>query len=259
MAVKKSQFKKILIHEDKTLFEGFNKQLKEYMPMLKDLKKRYQLLEMGPFSNKVFKDLLKGGMVQFVKTYEAFIEKELDKSETTKNRVLRNRIKDGIDRELIPLSNSLDKLKRFEPRYSKYDGARSRLDLRHISYNDRLMVFWISNEDSERLKEEHCRTYIESEQEKKVYDSLEKVRKAYLEFKSNAEPFRGHWQYDAGELGYLLPMNDGEPQISTMQFKTLINNGRVFKGFGYTMASTKAKQGVKSPSSSHSITVDNLL
>ena len=124
MAVKKSQFKKILIHEDKTLLEHFNRQLKQYMPMLKDLKKHYQLLEMGPFSNKVFKDLLKGGMVQFVKTYEAFIEKELDKSETTKNRVLRNRIKDGIDRELIPLSNSLDKLKRFEPRYSKYDGAR---------------------------------------------------------------------------------------------------------------------------------------
>ncbi|MHA7829454.1 MAG: hypothetical protein ACX93O_00040 [Flagellimonas sp.] len=262
MAKKKAEFKRILIHEDKKLFDDFQRQFKQYKPLLENLKKHYQLLEMGPFTNKVFKNLLEGGMVEFTKVYEAFIDKELDNGSTTSNRSLRNRIKNGFENDLLPLSNTLDTLKRFEPRYGKYRDVRSRLDLKHISYNDKLMAFWISREDSETLKEKRCRTYIESVQEQRAYDSLEKVRKAYLEFMENAKPFRGVERFDMGELRYLIPMgvnSDKAPQINTLQFKQFVNNGKIFAGFDMTMASTKAKQGIKSPSSTQSIIEESLL
>lgn len=260
-AKKKAEFKKIMVFEDKKLFEDFQYQLKQYKPLLENLKKHYQLLEMGPFSNKVFKDLVNGGMVEFTKVYEAFIDKELDNGGTTSNRSLRNRIKNGFEKDLIPLSNTLDELNRFEPRYGKFRDARHRLDVKYISYNDKLMVFWINREDSETLMEERCRTYIESEQEKLAYDSLEKVRKAYLEFMRNAKPFRGVGRFDMGELRYLIPMGEDseEPKINVPQFKQFVNNGKIFAGFDMTISSRKAKDGVKSAPSTQSIIEESLL
>ncbi|WP_437396640.1 hypothetical protein [Flagellimonas lutimaris] len=265
-AKKKAEFKRVLIHEDKKLFEDFQKQFKQYKPLLENLKTEYEKLEMGPFSNKTFKDLLKGGIVQFKKVYEAFIDKELDKGGTTSLQSVRKRLKRGLENNLSGLSSSLDKLKRFEPRYSKYRGVSDRLDIKYISYNDKLMVFWINREDSETLKEDRCRTYIESEQEKLAYDSLEKVRKAYLEFMENAKPFRGVGSFDMGELKYLIPMgvnSDKNPQINTIQFKQFVNNGKIFAGFDMTMASRKAKDGIQSAPKSNSLhssdVLDNIL
>lgn len=260
-AKKKAEFKRILIHEDKKLLENFQKQCKQFKPLLENLKTNYERLEMGTFSNKVFKDLLKGGIVQFKKVYETFIDKELDNGGTTSNRSLRNRIKHGFEADLVPLSNSFDRLNAFEPHYGKYRDVSARLDLKHISYNDRLMIFWINREDSETLLEERCRTYLENEQEKLVYDSLEKVRKAYIEFMENAKPFRSVGRFDIGELRFLVAMGEDseDPQINTAQFKQFVNNGKIFAGFDLTKSSGNAKEGVKSMPSSQSIIEESLL
>ncbi|WP_318310433.1 hypothetical protein [Flagellimonas crocea] len=260
-AKKKADFKPILIHEDIKLFRDFQKQMAQYKPLLENLKTEYDKLEMGPFSNKVFKGLLKAGIVEFTKTYEAFIDKELDRGGTTSHQSIRKRIKRGLENDLSGLSSSLDKLKRFEPRYGKYRSVSDRLDIKYISYNDRLMIFWINREDSETLLEERCRTYLENEQEKKAYDSLEKVRKAYMEFMENAKPFRGVGRFDIGELRFLVPMGEDskDPQINTLQFKQFVNNGKIFAGFDLTTGSRNAKDGVKSILSSQSIIEESLL
>ena len=64
------QTKRILLKEDKTLCNEITKDLRDFLPALNELKTSYEALEVGNFSNTVFKTLITTGTKE---TSEKFI------------------------------------------------------------------------------------------------------------------------------------------------------------------------------------------
>ena len=168
---------RILIKEDLHLFRQIATDLKQFMPVLKELKSSFEDLQIGAFTNETFKQIILLGHTKHIDIYVKNLNNQLDKAGITIQIIRQNAIKDHevvIER----FKKAVNDAKRFYPEI--YSANRPKLVLKFISYQDG--VFVISKEDKEMILETFCRIYIDNEEEEKLLEVVEKLKEAFNEY-----------------------------------------------------------------------------
>lgn len=188
--------KRILIHEDNDLAKKIQSDLKTFKPLLDDLKRAYESLEMGSFKSEILEQLKEQGLKPLEVEYSELIASQLDKSGITLKQIRENMTR-GSQKIFQNFARAFEAVKSFEP---KQYGLNQRpiLDYGQISYSDEFGKFHISPEEVEVIKEFHCRIYLENEKEKELYDALNNLRDIQTNIRSILEKAG----YSFGRKGY---------------------------------------------------------
>lgn len=169
--------KRILIEENKAKYIEIVKDLKQFMPVLNELKASFEALEIGEFTNDDFKRIILVGPTNYIEIYVKNLNNQLDKAGITIQIVRQNAIKNHefvIER----FKKAVENAKRFSPEI--YSANRPKLPLKLISFEDGLFV--ISKEDKEMILETFCRIYLENEEEIKLYEISQNLANALTKY-----------------------------------------------------------------------------
>lgn len=166
--------KRILIKEDQERFIEISKDLKQFMPVLKEIKASFEALEIGEFTNEDFKKIVLLGPKNYMEIYIRNLNNQLDKLGVTISFIRQNAIKDH-ENVIERFKKAIDSAKRFQPEI--YSANRAKLTLKFISFQGGLFI--ISKEDKEMILEAFCRTYLENEEEIRLYEVSQKLASAF--------------------------------------------------------------------------------
>ena len=138
---------KIILYEDKNLLDEISSDLKQFNPLLEKVKANYEALELGDFTNNIFKEIALKGVGKIESDFTENLEKQIDKLEVI-NSILRENLSNGCRPIFQKFANSVVALRRFKPdTYSRI----TPLKLKFISYeNDE---FFLSEKDKEEILE----------------------------------------------------------------------------------------------------------
>lgn len=168
--------KRILIKEDLNLFREIATDLKQFMPVLNELKSSFEALEIGALTNDTFKQIILLGASKQIESYKKDLNSQLDKQGVTSSIIRQNAIKDH-ENVIERFKKSVDNAKRFQPQI--YSSNRPKLSLKFISYEN---GFCISEEDKEMILESCCRIYLETEEEIKLFQVSQNLAEAFNEY-----------------------------------------------------------------------------
>ncbi|SFG23936.1 hypothetical protein SAMN04488033_1454 [Salegentibacter agarivorans] len=158
--------KRTLLKEDLTIWKQMTKDLVKLRPSLQKMKNAYLDLELGEFSNEIFHDATSNRTAVIRKKYITGIEKELSAT-GIKSSVVIQPVLNNAENQFNEFLKSIEAVKNFEfPR--GYDKHLPKLKLKHITYYD-YDAFEIAQEDQEEILEEHCRLYLEGDQEHETH------------------------------------------------------------------------------------------
>ncbi len=163
--------KRILIHEDKGLFEKIKKDLHTFYPLLEKMKTSYELLELGTFKNEVMEVLKAKGANQIEVEFYENIASQLDKSGIT-SKSMRQTLINGNTSLILEFKISFSGAKDFKINQPPGLNQWPTLDFNLISFNDDSKTFQVDATAEAEILETYCRIYLDSENEKKIYDSL---------------------------------------------------------------------------------------
>jgi len=169
--------KRILIDENVEKFKEIAKDLKQFMPVLNEIKVSFEALEIGEFTNEDFKKIVLLGPKNYMEIYIKNLNNQLDKLGITSSVIRQNAIKDH-ESVIERFKKAVDDAKRFQPEI--YTANRPKLTLKFISFQGGLFI--ISKEDKEMILEAFCRTYLENEEEIKLYEVSQKLANAFNEY-----------------------------------------------------------------------------
>lgn len=169
--------KRILIKEDLHLFRQITTDLKQFMPVLNEIKASFEGLEIGAFTNEIFKETVLLGPKKYIEIYVKNLNNQLDKLGITSSVIRQNAIKDH-ENVIERFKKAVDDAKRFYPEI--YTANRPKLTIKFISYEKGLFV--ISKEDKEMILEDFCRIYIDNEEESKLLEVVERLKEAFNEY-----------------------------------------------------------------------------
>lgn len=169
--------KRILIKEDLYLFKQIATDLKQFMPVLNEIKASFEALEIGAFTNEIFKETVLLGPKKHIEIYVKNLNNQLDKLGITSSVIRQNAIKDH-EKVIERFKKAVDDAKRFYPEI--YSANRPKLTIKFISYEKGLFV--ISKEDKEMILEDFCRIYIDNEEESKLLEVVERLKEAFNEY-----------------------------------------------------------------------------
>lgn len=183
-----------LIKENTALAHEIAGDLVQFKPTLADLKRAYEALEVGPFSNEIFKKLILTGTTDTIAFYVTTLNDQLNKLGITSSTMRSNAIS-GYDHIIEGLNMAVTAAKAFKPTIY---GHRAILSMKFISFTDR---FIITDEDFEAILEAFARTYI-SEEEKPFLELAQELTASYnklltfLDEQGVNSPFRlNHLQF----------------------------------------------------------------
>lgn len=169
--------KRILIKEDLHLFRQIVTDLKQFMPVLEELKSSFEDLQIGAFTNETFKQIILLGHTKHIDIYVKNLNNQLDKAGITIQIIRQNAIKDHevvIER----FKKAVNDAKRFYPEI--YSANRPKLVLKFISYQDG--VFVISKEDKEMILETFCRIYLDDDQEIEILETTKVLQENFNKY-----------------------------------------------------------------------------
>lgn len=169
--------KRILIKEDLHLFRQIATDLKQFMPVLNEIKASFEGLEIGAFTNEIFKETVLLGPKKYIEIYVKNLNNQLDKLGIISSVIRQNAIKDH-ENVIERFKKAVDDAKLFKPEI--YSANRPKLTIKFISYEKGLFV--ISKEDKEMILEDFCRIYIDNEEESKLLEVVERLKEAFNEY-----------------------------------------------------------------------------
>lgn len=163
--------KRILLNEDKDLLGQLVGDLSYFKPLLEVVKEKYILLEIGNFDSAAFESV-RNNLSAVEKKFRSDIEKEIERT-GIKRSFSQQAFRDQNEPLWQDLKEALKALIVAKPQvpYSSGFGRTQTLSLPFVSYSVERQ-FHISDENKEQLLEQYCRTYVETENEKIVYDAL---------------------------------------------------------------------------------------
>lgn len=210
---------RILIKEDNHLFRQIAQDLKQFMPVLNELKSSFEALEIGALTNETFKQIILLGPTKYMEIYVKNLNNQLDKLGITSSVIRQNAIKDH-EAIIERFKKAVNDAKRFYPEI--HSANRPKLVLKFISYQDGLFV--ISKEDKEMILETFCRVYLDNEQEIKLLEKakvLQENLNEYLEILENS----GITSFNKFlSLGEVLMINDeGRAEIKSEGIKSIVS------------------------------------
>lgn len=162
-----------LLKENTALAHEIAGDLIKFKPVLADLKRAYDTLELGAFNQEIFKKLILTGATDTINFYVTTLNDQLDRLGITSSTMRQNTIT-GHDNIIQTLNQAIAKAKSFRPEVYSSNG-RPKLSLKFISFTDR---FTVSDEDLEGLLETYCRIYLE-EHEKPLFEIAHELETAY--------------------------------------------------------------------------------
>jgi len=171
--------KRLLINEDKNLLKAICKDLNQFTPKLKTLKKNYDALQIGKFTNEIFKELINKGSYEIAIKYRQTLEDQLDTLHVV-STVMRKNLLDKHDIFVKDFKEALLGVTSFYPRRFSRDNSPT-LELIYISYVDNFFV--ISKQDVEKITERFCRTYLVTDTEVKAWNTINNLNEAYSDLK----------------------------------------------------------------------------
>ena len=184
---------RILIQENKNLLFEISSDLKQYLPHLDQVKKSYENLQLGNFSNEILKEIIKSGTAQIEKSFTESLNDQIEKAGISNTILKSNILKDSEQLYFSFLENTRE-LKRFKPEtYSR----RNFLKLNVISYLNG--SFTLTDENKEQILENECRTYLENEKDFELYENLKKFIEAFNTVNENLKELEYRFSYEKGK------------------------------------------------------------
>lgn len=169
--------KRILIKEDLHLFRQIATDLKQFMPVLNEIKASFEGLEIGAFTNEIFKETVLLGPKKYIEIYVKNLNNQLDKLGITSSVIRQNAIKDH-ENVIERFKKAVDDAKRFYPEI--YSANRPKLTIKFISYEKGLFV--ISEEDKEMILENYCRIYLDDDQEIEILETTKVLQENFNKY-----------------------------------------------------------------------------
>lgn len=167
---------RILIAQDNSLFNEICSDLRQFKPLLENLKTIYESLEIGSFSDSIYKEIIHSGTNKISERYKSSIESDIESTGVLKS-IIKDNIRLGSETILNEFLVYVNELKKYKPdTFSR----EKRLNLKNISFNEKGFV--LTDQDRENILEDECRIYIETDDEHELYASLLKFLDAYNEF-----------------------------------------------------------------------------
>lgn len=184
---------RILIHEDKNLLSEISTDLRQYLPLLQQVKKSYEKLQLGDFNDDIFKEIVNSGTGQIEKLFNESLNDQIEKSGISNTILTSNILKDSEQLYFSFLENTKE-LKRFKPEtYSR----RNFLKLNVISYLNGSFI--LSDENKAQIIENESRIYLENEKEKEFFENLKNLIEAYDKVNENLEQLQFRFSYNQGK------------------------------------------------------------
>jgi hypothetical protein len=149
--------------------------LSDRVPTISRLRHAYEALGVGEFTDDAWKDLRDNGTAQAIDLYNEALQADL-KATGVRNPVLKQVVLQGMDQVINDLTTSLKEVRQF--RSIRHRDENIWLTPEFISIVDGGEIV-VTEEDQERLKEAHCRTYLENEAEIQFYGILERAVEVY--------------------------------------------------------------------------------
>ena len=92
---------RILIQENKNLLFEISSDLKQYLPHLDQVKKSYENLQLGNFSNEILKEIIKSGTAQIEKSFTESLNDQIEKAGISNTILKSNILKDAEEGEKV--------------------------------------------------------------------------------------------------------------------------------------------------------------
>lgn len=174
---------RILVHEDLSRFKSPHEVIQKICALANDVAEKYEDLNLGQFSYDVFEDIIENGTLNIRGNYVANIKSEIKRLQIN-NPSMQQAFFGNIDHALLPLKNSLEIFMKYSGERMGYFSLQEKY--KKASFLDHRFV--LTKDNTERLKDEYCRIYIEDEKQKAAFESLEKVVDAYNNLLDNLKP-----------------------------------------------------------------------
>ena len=185
--------KRILIHEDKNLLSEISTDLRQYLPLLQQVKKSYEKLQLGDFNDDIFKEIIKSGTAKIEKLFNESLNDQIEKAGIS-NTIVKSNLLKGSEQLYFSFLENTRELKRFKPEtYSR----RNFLKLNVISYLNG--SFTLTDENKEQILENECRTYLENEKDFELYENLKKFIEAFNTVNENLKELEYRFSYEKGK------------------------------------------------------------
>lgn len=184
---------RILIHENKNLLLEISSDLRQYIPLLEQVKANYENLKLGDFSNDILKQIVITGPGQIEKLFNESLNDQIEKSGIS-NTILKNNILKGSEQLYFSFLEKIKELKRFKPEtYSR----NNYLKLNVISYLNG--SFTLTDENKEQILERECRIYLENQKDFELYENLKKFIESYEKLNENLNELQFRFSYNQGK------------------------------------------------------------
>lgn len=214
---------RILIQENKNLLFEISSDLKQYLPHLDKVKKSYENLQLGNFSNEILKEIIKSGTAKIEKLFNESLNDQIEKAGIS-NTIVKSNLLKGSEQLYFSFLENTRELKRFKPEtYSR----RNFLKLNVISYLNG--SFTLTDENKEQILENECRTYLENEKDFELYENLKKFIEAFNTVNENLKELEYRFSYEKGkgvtaiENTFLMTNENDEYSINPGSIKFATN------------------------------------
>lgn len=212
--VKELLKEKILIKQDNKAFDVIMSDLEKWKPVLEEVKSAFEGLQIGEFDNTRFLELVNENTDHSENLFKESLEVQLDALKIN-SKVLRENMIRGNDKVIARLLKAVKEMKMFVPLRSVSYRLIAMLRLGSISYGKR--GFNISKGERESIMEQSCRSYIETAEEKEIYDALIEACNGYGKFKKLIISHRYSKLYTGGMIHnlpvFLLDTDEPEPNL----------------------------------------------
>lgn len=185
--------KRELLNENRDLLLEITSDLKQYLPHLEQVKKTYENLQLGNFSDAILKEIVKSGTGQIEKLFNESLNDQIGKAGIS-NIILKDNILKGSENLIFEFIEKFRELKRFKP---ETFSRKNYLKLNVISFENK--IFYLSEENKEQILENECRIYIENEKEKELYDNLKNFIEAYNKVSNNLKELDFKFSFNEGK------------------------------------------------------------
>lgn len=167
--------KRKLLKEDLYFCDKITSDLVHFTPVLQEIRRSYENLELGLFDNTVFQKLKLIGPSEYIKLYEDNLNAQLDSLKITSKIIRQNMMASHTD-IIEALKVSVENAKGFSP--DIYGSWTNLLSVKFISFNG---SFIISPENREVILETYCRVYID-ESDFSALDMAKELESAYNKY-----------------------------------------------------------------------------
>lgn len=218
---------KKLIHQDNKGVNNIHKDLKKIKPLLVNMLTGYKSLEMGDFSDKVFQEIKKGGLRNMEQKYLRNMESQIKKAGITSSLIKANLIK-GSNEIFQKFKDDVQNVISFRDYHRGFNDNTPFLKLEMIDYVGG--SFMITEEKEAEFIENHCKVYLETDQENKIYDAANKFMDGFNELKAELEAVGYRGTMNVNSISeYFFHANEGQYNLKPHSIKNAIEQDRIYK------------------------------